>query len=243
MVGKNIRNSGDVYRLIPDIHKGVTSFHLLGQRNIFIKSHLKYFDEMPLREDTVGVVYVVRNPLDVIASAINYLPLRDSDAYSEASEEQRQEARQSFLNEFLEKGGPDRWASMGMGTWLEHVVSWHRKDLPFPRFTLKYEELKTRPAESVAQLCRFLSIERSAEQIDAVLAASSFENMRAMEEREVAEGQPGLFAAENPAPAFSLGLRFMNKGATGSYREVLTDAEIETAKERLGPVMSQFGYE
>jgi hypothetical protein len=243
VVGRNVRNSGDVYRLIPDIHKGVTSFDLLGQRNIFIKSHLKYFDEMPLREDTVGVVYVARNPLDVIASAVNYLPLRDSDAYSKASEEQRQEARQSLLNEFLEKGGPDRWSRMGMGTWPEHVVSWHRKDMPFPRVTLKYEDLKTRPAESVAHLCQFLNLDLSTDQIEAVLAASSFESMRAMEEKEVAEGQPGLFAAENPAPAFSLGLRFMSKGTTGSYREVLTDAQIEIAKERFGPVMKQLGYE
>ena len=243
MVGKKVRNSGDVYRLIPDIHKGITSLHLLGPRNVFIKSHLKYFDEMPLREDTLGVVYIVRNPLDVIASAINYLPLRDSDAYPEAGEEQRQEARQSLLNEFLEKGGPDRWTSLGMGTWPEHVTSWHRKDLPFPRITLKYEDLRTQPAECVAQLCSFLSIERSADQIEAALAASSFESMRAMEEKEVAEGQPGLFAAENPASTFSLGLRFMSKGTTGSYREALTAAQIEKAKERFGPVMRQLGYE
>jgi hypothetical protein len=241
-VSKKIKNSGDIFRLIPDIHKGVTSSHLLGPRNLFIKSHLKYFDEMPLRDDTIGVVYIVRNPLDVIASAIDYLPLRDSNAYSEANEEQRQQARQSLLNEFLEKGGPERWTRQGMGAWPEHVASWHRKDLPFPRITFKYEDLKAQPVECVAKLCRFLSINRSADQIEAALSASSFENMRAMEEKEIAEGQPGLFAAENPKSTFSLGLRFMNKGTSGSFQEALTDAQIEMAKERFGPIMRQFGY-
>lgn len=242
LVSEKIESSGDVYRLIPDIHKGLTSSHLLGPGHIFIKSHLKYFDEMPLREDTVGVIYIVRNPLDVIASAINYLPLRDSHVYSDADEEQRQRARQSILEEFLEKGGPERWTRQGMGSWPEHVASWHRKDLPFPRITLRYEDLTAEPAEGVAKLCQFLAIDRSADRIEAVVAASSFESMRAMEEKEIAEGQPGLFAAENPKSTYSLGLRFMNQGVAGNYKEVLTEAQVERAKERFGSVMSQLGY-
>jgi len=242
LLSADVRTSADVYRLIPDIHKGITSSHLIGEHTILIKSHLKYFDRMPLREDTIGAVYIVRHPLDVIASAINYFAIRDSETYSQASEDERHEIRQSFIREFLEKGAPARWLRVGMGTWDEHIASWHRKDLPFPRLTLRYEDLMTEPAERVAQLCQFLSMERSSKQIDAVLAASSFERMRALEEKEVAEGQSGLFAVENPTRAFALGLRFMRKGATGSHREVLTDAQIEKATERFGPVMRQLGY-
>jgi len=243
LVYQNVKTSGDVQRLIPDIHKGITSSHLIGRRNIFIKSHLKFFDGMPLREDTIGAIYIVRNPLDMIASAINYFAIRDSEALSDLDEVQRHEIRQSFIREFLEKGAPDRWLRAGMGTWTEHVSSWLRKDLPFPRLMLRYEDLTTKPGECVDQLCRFLDIERSAGQIDAALTASSFDSMRAMEEREIGEGQPGLFGLENSTEAFSLGLRFMNRGKTGRYREVLTDEQTEMASQRFGPVMRRLGYE
>ncbi len=243
LVYQNIVTSDDVHRLIPDIHKGITSFHLIGERNIFIKSHLKYFDGMPLREDTIGAIYIVRNPLDMIASAINYFAIRDVKTLSEVSDEQQNTIRQSVIREFLEKGAPERWLRVGMGTWTEHVSSWLRKDLPFPRLVLRYEDLKTKPGECVADLCQFLNIERSAEQIDAAVAASSFDSMREMEEREIGEGRPGLFGLENPREAFSLGLRFMNRGDSGSYREVLTDEQAELAKQRFGPVMTKLGYE
>ena len=46
-----------------------------GDRSLMVKTHVKYFDKMPLREDTVGVVYIVRNPLDVVVSTLNYSEL------------------------------------------------------------------------------------------------------------------------------------------------------------------------
>ncbi|MDX1421609.1 MAG: FkbM family methyltransferase [Kiloniellales bacterium] len=242
LVYENVRTSDDVRRLVPDIHHGIKSSDLIKKRNVFIKSHLKYFDGMPLREDTMGAIYIVRNPLDMIASAINYFDIRNSKDLSEDSDEQRRDRRQSIIKEFLEKGGPDRWTSKGFGTWTEHVLSWHRKDLPFPRFTLRYEDLTSQPVESVAQLCRFLNISRSSERIEAALASSSFERLREMEETEVAEGQAGLFATENPTQAFSVGLRFINQGRTEGYRDVLTEDQVEAAQRRFGPIMRQLGY-
>lgn len=238
----NIESSANVHGMIPDIHRGVNAGQLIGSHTLFVKSHLKYFDEMPLREDSVGVIYVVRNPLDMIASAINYFALSEPQTYLAASEEERHRLRQSLIDEFIDQGAPKLWLQLGMGTWSEHVESWHRNDLPFPRITLRYKDMKAKPRECVAQLCRFLNIEKTPEQIDAALAAASFENMRAMEEREVAEGRPGFFTIENPVEAFSQGLRFVNKGETGGYRKVLTEAQIAAARRRFGPTMRRLGY-
>jgi hypothetical protein len=65
--------------------------------------------------------------------------------------------------------------------------------------------------------------------------------MRAMEEREVAVGKFGLFGMENRKN--SSGKRFMNKGATGTYREALTEDQIRAVCRRFAPVMSQFSYD
>ena len=221
-----------VHRLVPDFHVGLSWRDLRGDRSLVVKTHLKYFDKMPLREDTVGVVYILRNPLDVIVSALNYSELLRGQL--------DEERRQAFIAEFMAHGGLNEWKQAGFGGWDEHVNSWHAKDMPFPRLTLRYEDLKANPVEGISRLCRFLKITRSEKDIDDAIAASSFGNVRAIEEREVAVGKAGLFAIENRNN--TSGKRFMNKGAIGAYRETLTDDQIRGFRERFGPLMSQFGY-
>ena len=229
----NIESSDVVHRLVPDFHTGISWQHLMRNGGLLLKTHLKYFKEMPLREDTIGVVYILRNPLDVIVSALNYSELR--------SGQKNKEQRQAFIAEFIENGGLNEWKRSGFGTWDEHVRSWHAKEMPFPRLTLRYEDLKASPVKCISRLCRFSKIERSEEEINDALAASSFSNMRAMEEREVAVGKFGLFGMENRKN--SSGKRFMNKGATGTYREALTEDQIRAVCGRFAPVMSQFNYD
>jgi hypothetical protein len=112
--------------------------------------------------------------------------------------------------------------------------------MKLPRLTLRYEDLKAKPAENISRLCRFLNLTRSEKEIGDAIAASSFGKVRAMEEEEVALGKPGLFALENRKN--SSGKRFMNKGAADAYRETLTGDQIGRLRERFGPLMSQFGY-
>jgi hypothetical protein len=198
-----------------------------------VKTHLKYFDKMPLREDAIGVVYIVRNPLDVIVSALNYSEL--------VREPLSDERRRAFVAEFVEHGGLNEWRQLGFGGWDEHVVSWHGKDMPLPRLTLRYEDLKASPFEPVSRLCRFLKITRSEKEIGDAIAASSFAKVRAMEEHEVALAKPGLFALENRQN--TTGKRFMNKGEAGAYRDALSDDQVVQLRERFGRLMSKFGYD
>lgn len=227
-----VESSSVVNRLVPDLHVGLSWLHLKGDRRLVLKTHLKYFDRMPLREDAIGVVYIVRNPLDVIVSALNYSEL----VRGQVSEERRQ----AFVAEFIDGGGLDEWKQTGFGGWDENVRSWHAKDMPLPRLTLRYEDLKASPVDGVSRLCRFLNLERSEKDIGDAIAASSFGKMRAMEEEEVALGKPGLFAQENRRN--STGKRFMNKGASDAYRDSLTEDQIRRLRERFAPLMSQFGY-
>jgi hypothetical protein len=97
----NIESSDVVHRLVPDFHTGISWQHLMRNGGLLLKTHLKYFKEMPLREDTIGVVYILRNPLDVIVSALNYSELR--------SGQKNKEQCQAFITEFIENGGLNEW--------------------------------------------------------------------------------------------------------------------------------------
>jgi hypothetical protein len=148
--------------------------------------------------------------------------------------------RQRFVAEFLEHGGLQEWTHLGFGAWGENALSWHAKTMPFPRLTLRYENLKANPVEGVTRLCRFLKLNKSGQEIGDAIAAASFGNVRAMEEHEVAGGKPGLFAFENRRSSGET--RFMNKGAVGAYKESLTDNEIRGLHERFARAMAHVHY-
>ena len=231
ILGK-VESSDAVRQLVPDFHVAINWQHLRGNRALIVKTHLKYFDKLPLREDTKAVVYIVRNPLDVVVSALNYSSL----IHGELS----QERRQAFIAEFLEHGGLQEWKHLGFGAWDENALSWHDKAMPFPRLTLRYEDLKANPVEGVTRLCRFLKLNKSGQEIGDAIAAASFSAVRAMEEQEVAGGKPGIFALENRRNAG--GKRFMNKGAVDAYRDALTHEEARRLRQRFARAMAHFHY-
>src|SRR5262245_64756041 len=71
MVG-DVTASEQVKIQIPDIHEGITGQHLFGGHTTIIKTHWKFWTGFPLREDTIGAIYVLRHPIDVLESNQNY---------------------------------------------------------------------------------------------------------------------------------------------------------------------------
>lgn len=69
-----------------------------------------------------------------------------------------------------------------VGTWSNHVSKWlenpHDADILF----IKYEDLTKKKKEVLISLCKFLSIERTVEELQLVLEATSLENMKKMEQ-------------------------------------------------------------
>jgi hypothetical protein len=242
LVYRPITESAELQALVPDIHVGVKAAHLRGEKTTFIKTHWKYHEKMPLREDTAGAIYIVRHPLQVIVSNLNYYLLRRGEDYSEASEQKKADVQASYIDEFIEHGGAPEWLDHGMGSWPENVATWLNKDMPFPVYFARYEDMKRDPAEFVAGLCRFFGQEKTEDEIAAVIAASSFESLRAIEDREIAEQKSGFFASESFKASHARGLRFMNEGKVDSYRRLLTPEQIEAAEARFKPLMEQLDY-
>ena len=69
------------------------------------------------------------------------------------------------------------------GSWAEHVASyWRVRNKPNVLF-LTYEQLSADPTGVIARIARFMNVELSAQQLDAVVRASSFTEMQRLRDR------------------------------------------------------------
>jgi len=243
-----IRSSAQISQLIPDIHRSINAHHLRGSRSTLIKTHWAYEARFPMREDTFGVIYIHRNPVDVMASGLSFW-FRGTPDYADLPPDRLDSKARNWVRRYLEAGGEPQWHEEGFGSWEDNVGSWTGVPLPFPRHVLSYETLRTATAPALRAICEFLRIERSDDAIAAVIRNASIENMRAMEEDEIRNRRPGIFFDPQIAESVDRGFRFVRREAGGpdaapERREIaLTDEERRQAVRRFAPTMRRLGYE
>ncbi|MCP3979392.1 MAG: sulfotransferase domain-containing protein [bacterium] len=229
-------------RRVPDLHDATDLSQLLTHDRAFVKSHLMWQPGMPLGDATAGFVYVVRNPLDVLVSNLNYLFLQSYDQLAPLAETERQAFADRYVDTYLEHRGDPRWLQFGMGSWTQHEQSWSSANETVPGLTLRYENLLARPTREVARICEFVGLERTPEQIEGAVRDSSFERMREIEEQEIRERQSGFFYRPNFAAGHRQGFRFMNRGREGLARRRLRPEQLQRAEQAFEEPMRQLGY-
>ncbi len=143
-------------RYIPDIHqlRGAEINKLEDYR--FIKSHSEY---NPLYN---SVVYILRNPIDVMVSYYNYL--QDHGASIE-------------FEKFVKS------EKFGIKTWGNHVNSWlNNSDKVQKIHLIKYEDLQKNALASMTELCLNLGIDVEEETIKKAILNSDLKSMKESEE-------------------------------------------------------------
>ncbi|MBL86697.1 MAG: hypothetical protein CMO82_08585 [Winogradskyella sp.] len=121
----------------------------------FFKSH-----ELPKKEFK-KVIYIIRDGRESIRS---YYYMR-KNLNEKAS-----------LDEMYLSGGDSF-----VGTWNNHLAMWHKNPYNASILYLKYEDLIKDKTTEILKICNFLNLERSKEDIVKVFDATSFENMKKME--------------------------------------------------------------
>jgi hypothetical protein len=238
LIAGPIENSAQLLTLIPDIHRAISAAHLHGPRSTLIKTHWAWHAAFPLREDTQGAIYLMRHPVDVLASNLRfYARWHIGDDPATAGERARQ-----WVRNYIEQGGSPRWRRDGYGSWDENVASWTESRLPFPRLVLRYEQLKADPAAVMDEINKTLNLGRDEAAIAAAIEASSVERLRIMEDREVERRQPGIFFTAQVGERFDDAVRFIGQQAESDATYRLTDAERDRALERFAPAMRRFDY-
>jgi len=170
---------------------------------------------------TRGVLYLVRNPMDVAASFAHH---------SHCSVEKMVRAMGNERYSFVAKS--DRLHNQlrqRLLTWSGHVSSWVDEQ-GIDVHVVRYEDMQANPEATFAQVIRFLGLDNDLARIRKAIDFSRFDRMQAQEqEKGFGEKMP---KAES----------FFRKGQVGAWREQLTGDLIDQLVTDQGTVMKRFGY-
>ncbi len=235
-------SSGEIGNQVPDIHERIRGEHLFGRHLLIVKTHWKYWTGLPLREDTVGVIYVLRHPVDVLESCQNFGMLRSGRLRQTKTAEELRAISDQWVDDFIAHGGYPKFQESGIGTWEENVRSWTWSGLALPKLVLRYEDLKADPAAGLARMAKFLDLKKPEAEIEAAAARASRENMRIVEEREIAERKEGMFYQERNQASIEAGHRFVGRSADGTSPLTLTADQRDRARRHFASLIREFGY-
>ncbi|XP_034965031.2 amine sulfotransferase-like isoform X1 [Zootoca vivipara] len=188
-------------------------------------SHLPYYlVPKGLRNKSAKVVYVVRNPKDVLVS--NYHFSKTAVTLEEV------EDFGIFMERFLA-------GKVLASLWLDHVEGWfsHRDD--FNILFLTYEEMKKDLRSSVLKLCNFLGKRLTEKEVDAVVEQATFNKMKA-DPRANFEFLPPDIIDHSKG-------HFLRKGTIGDWKNTMTVAQNErfdsVFKERMEKLPIKFCWD
>ncbi|KAJ7341865.1 hypothetical protein JRQ81_007491 [Phrynocephalus forsythii] len=169
-----------------------------------IASHLPYhLVPKGLRSGRGKVIYVLRNPKDVLVSYYHF------SKYSRKLEELDFE---DLMERFLA-------GKVIAGLWLDHVEGWstHRDD--FNILFLTYEEMKKDLRSAVLKICRFVGKKLTEEEIDEVVDRATFDKM-SKDRRANYENLSSDLVDHTKG-------RFLRKGIVGDWKNTMTVAQSE----------------
>jgi hypothetical protein len=167
---------------------------------------------------TAGVVYIIRNPLDVAISYAHHAGVSVDDAIYKMSMTD------------AETDGSDIAVYEVHGSWSQHVWSWTRKDNR-ALHVMRYEDMLADPKTRFAALARHLLIDFTPQQLERAIERSSFARLQSQEREK------GF--RERPPTADG---HFFREGRAGQWKEVLTSSQVDRIVRDHGEQMQRFGY-
>ena len=199
------------------------TFHRDGR--LFAKTHEAYrVPDGPARfrrRGTAGVVYLVRNPLDVAVSFAHHLNRSiDHIIRFMADPAASDPASVRGITEHLPEA---------MTTWSGHVSSWTVPS-ELSVHVARYVDLLKNPCSGFGAIVRFAGLEWDDARLDRAIGHAAFPRLRAQEE------QDGFVEKLLAAPSF------FRAGVAGSWRTALTRGQVKALVDAHGEVMEQLGY-
>ena len=169
---------------------------------------------------TIGALYFIRNRLDV---AVSY-------AHHNATDVDSAIAMMGNPDHALcsKPGRLHNQLRQRMLSWSGHVLSW--VDSPLRVHVLRYEDMLAQALETFSGAARFAELDYDTDAIREAIEASSFDKLKSQEDEHG-------FQEKNPRAG-----SFFRKGAAGSWRETLTDAQRDRIIDDHESVMRRFGY-
>ena len=196
----------------------------------FFKVHDAYrcnVEEIPIfpKDITYKVFYLVRNPLDVVASYANHL-----DTTIENAIKMMNNPKGSLVP--IANAGHHHTTQLYqlMYDWSGHVKSWlDQKELDV--HVIRYEDMKKQPFETFSKAMASLGCSFSDEQIQVAIDLTTFEKLKQQEEEKGFRERANVDGI------------FFRKGKVDGWKEELTTEQVQIIKNTHGEVMNRLGYD
>ncbi len=167
---------------------------------------------------SVGVIYIVRDPRDVVISAADHYGLTIDQAIE-------------MMNDKKARGRGMAGSTVHelMGSWSDHVRSWTGwKHTPL--LVLRYEDMLADPYGQLGGVARKVGITLDEARIRRAVEFSSFEKLQAQ------EAETGFVEKSVNSQ------RFFRSGRAGTWRETLTADQAAAIERHHAEQMRRFGY-
>lgn len=179
---------------------------------LFIKIHDAYdfnIEHCPIvpEEATISVIYIVRNPLDIVPSLANHLNISIENAVRFINNELSCFSTQSNNNNLSTQ------FRQSLKNWSGHVNSWTNQSR-FPVLVIKYEDMLDTPQHTFSEAVKFMGLTISSKIIDNAIQSSLFEKLQQQE----------LKLKFNEAPP---AVQFFKEGKSGNGIKKLTANQIK----------------
>ncbi|XP_036269685.1 amine sulfotransferase-like [Pipistrellus kuhlii] len=173
----------------------------------FFSSHLPYYlVPKGLKRKKAKIVYVYRNPKDVMTS---YFHFSNILVTLEAGNNM-----EHFMERFLD-------GKVVGSRWFDHVRGWYEHRHDFNILFMMFEEMKKDLRSSVLKISRFLEKELSEADVEAIVKQATFQNMKSDPKanyEDIIKHEIGRRTDEG---------RFLRKGTVGDWKHHFTVEQNE----------------
>ncbi len=213
----------EIDKLRPDVYRMQSEE---SNELIFKKAHDKFYwvdKDQPLfpPEISKGVVYFIRNPLDVLVSFAYHsakpiskmIPVINNSNYAFCD---KNDKLQNQLRQIL-------------GSWFDHVKSWTEQN-EMPIYIIRYEDMINSTFETFKHAIDFLGLGKSDKEIKKALEKSSFSILSEQEKRDGFREK--MIRTKS----------FFRKGRIGDWKNHLSEQEVEKIVFNNKEIMLKFKY-
>ena len=179
--------------------------------------------------NTLGTIYVVRDPRNLINSFVNHYQID-------------KKAAKNFITSKASATGGTAGSKQNnvftiLGSWDDHYKSW--KKINNNLLIIKYENLILNPYEEIHRIIRFLekfiNFNYDDNKIKNIIESTSFQKMKKM---ELEKGFDEAISNEETSNK----INFFNLGSENKWQKYLNDDEVKYITNKLSTEMKELGY-
>jgi hypothetical protein len=212
----------EIDALRPEVYEKIAE---TTERLQYIKVHDAYTllpDGRPLLPSLNSkVVYIVRNPLDIVPSLANHMGTALDETVRFMCDEKScfSSSKRHFTNQLRQQ----------LLSWEGHVSSFLEQDA-MEVLLVRYEDMQTDTVSEFQRVLDFCGVKVDSQRLKKAVDFSDFKQLKKQEE------QDGFKERSPKSP------QFFNSGKVGNWKDKLTEQQIEQIISINGEMMKKLGY-